>query len=56
VALSKRGKPDQDRINVHEDWERKHWAKELGITEDRLKKLVLLHGPMVKDAKKEPGK
>ena len=53
---SKRGKPDQDRINVHEDWERKHWAKELGISEDRLRELVKLHGPMVKDVKKALGK
>jgi hypothetical protein len=54
--LHKRGKPDQDRINVHEDWERNYWAKELGISEDRLRELVKLHGPMVKDVKKALGK
>jgi Protein of unknown function (DUF3606) len=50
--LKDRGKADQDRINVHESWERKRWANELGISEDRLRELVKLHGPMVKDVKK----
>jgi hypothetical protein len=54
--LEERGKPDQDRINVHEPWERKRWAHELGISEDRLRELVKLHGPMVKDVKKALGK
>ena len=50
--LHKRGKPDQDRINVNEEWERKHWAKELDISEARLREMVKAHGPMVKDVKK----
>jgi hypothetical protein len=54
--LKKRGKPDQDRINVHEEWERKAWSKELGVSEDRLRELVKAHGPMVKDVKKALGK
>lgn len=54
--LKKRGKPDQDRINTHEEWERQYWAKELGISEDRLRELVKLHGRMVKDVKKALGK
>jgi hypothetical protein len=53
---SKQGKPDQDRINVHEAWELKHWTKELGISEDELRDAVRLHGPMVKDIKKALGK
>jgi hypothetical protein len=54
--LTKRGEPDQDRINVHEDWERKRWADKFGVSEDRLKELVRQHGPMVKDVKKALGK
>jgi len=54
--LTQRGKPDQERINVHEKWEREYWAKELGVSEDRLRELVTLHGPMVKDVKKALGK
>ena len=54
--LQKRGKPDQDRINVNEEWERKDWAKDLGVSEDRLRELVKVHGPMVKDVKKALGK
>jgi hypothetical protein len=51
-----RGKPDQDRINVHEAWERKRWANELGISEDELRDAVRFHGPMVKDVKKALGR
>jgi hypothetical protein len=54
--LTKRGEPDQDRINVNEDWERKRWADKFGVSEDRLKELVRQHGPMVKDVKKALGK
>jgi hypothetical protein len=54
--LDDRGKADQERINVHESWERKRWSNELGISEDRLRELVTLHGPMVKDVKKALGK
>lgn len=54
--LKKRGKPDQDRINVDEAWERKRWAKHFGISEDQLGETVRLHGPMVKDVKKALGK
>jgi hypothetical protein len=54
--LHDRGKADQERINVHEAWERKRWANELGISEDDLRDAVRLHGPMVKDVKKALGK
>jgi hypothetical protein len=54
--LTKRGEPDRDRVNVHEDWERKRWAKDLGVSEDKLKEAVRKVGPMVKDVKKELGK
>jgi hypothetical protein len=54
--LDLRGKPDQDRINVHEPWELKRWAKELGVSDDKLKDLVRVNGPMVKDVKRALGK
>ena len=53
--LTKRGEPDKDRINVHEDWERKRWAEKLGVSEDQLRELVKKHGPMVSDVKKALG-
>lgn len=54
--LKKRGKPDQIRVNVKEAWELKDWAKKLGVTPDKLKKVEKKVGPMVKDIKKELGK
>jgi len=44
---TKRGSQDSSRINVNEDYERKYWAKELGVSEDRLRALVREHGPSV---------
>jgi hypothetical protein len=54
--LQERGKPDRDRVNVHEKWELDRWAKEFGVTPDRLKEAEKKVGPMVKDIKKELGK
>jgi hypothetical protein len=44
---TKRGPQDRSRINVDEDYERKYWAKEFAISEERLKELVKQHGPSV---------
>lgn len=54
--LTKRGKPDQIRVNVNEPWELKRWSKEFGVTEKALKDAVGAVGPMVKDVKKRLGK
>jgi hypothetical protein len=54
--LQDRGKPDRDRINVHEKWELDRWSKELGVTPERLKEAEKKVGPMVKDIRKELGK
>jgi len=35
--LKDRGKPDRDRVNVHEKWELDRWSKEFGVTPERLK-------------------
>ena len=51
-----RGKPDRDRINVHEPYELRDWSKELGVTPDKLKDAVQKVGPMVKDVRKHLGK
>ena len=38
--LTKRGQPDRSKINMHEDYEVKYWTHELGITRDRLQRLI----------------
>ena len=47
------GKPDRDRINVHEDYELRDWSQILGVSADRLKKTVRKVGPMVADVRRE---
>jgi hypothetical protein len=37
---SKRGPQDRARINVDEDYERRYWAKKLGVSQDQLRSLV----------------
>lgn len=54
--LTKRGKPDQIRVNVHEDWELRERSKEWNVTPQQIKDAVKKVGPMVKDVKKELGK
>jgi hypothetical protein len=57
--LTKRGKLDRDRINVHEDWEFERWKKTLNVSGQQLAGAVRAVGPMVKDVKtylKEKGK
>src|SRR4051794_32377227 len=43
------GKRDRDRINVHESYELRDWAKKFGVSEDKLKAAVKDVGPMVAD-------
>jgi predicted DNA-binding protein YlxM (UPF0122 family) len=54
--LKKRGKPDQIRVNVHEDWELRERSKEWNVTPQQIKDAVKKVGPMVKDVKRELGK
>lgn len=35
-----RGAQDRARINLNQDYERRDWAKSLGVTEDELKEAV----------------
>jgi hypothetical protein len=53
---SKTGQADDIRINVHENYELRDWSQKLGVTPDKLKELVRVNGPMVKDVKKALGK
>jgi hypothetical protein len=50
---SKRGGPDRDRINIHEAYEKRDWAKKFGVTEEELEKAVKKVGPMAADVQKE---
>ena len=45
---SKVGAPDRDRINVHEDYELRHWTKKFGVSADQLKAAVTAVGPTAK--------
>jgi len=54
--LTKRGKPDQIRVNVHEDWELRERSKEWNVTPQQIKDAVKKVGPMVKEVKRELGK
>lgn len=38
--LTKRGPADRSRVNVHEDWELRYWARAFGVTPDQLKAAV----------------
>ena len=38
--LKDRGPQDRSRINTSEEWEVRYWTKELGVTEEELRKLV----------------
>jgi hypothetical protein len=39
-GLQDRGQQDRSRINMDEPWEVAYWTRELGVTEDELKKAV----------------
>ena len=45
---SKVGSSDRDRINVHEDYELRHWTKKFGVSTDQLKAAVAAVGPTAK--------
>ena len=38
--LQKSGQQDRNRINVHEEWEVRHWTEALGVTREELEKAV----------------
>jgi hypothetical protein len=54
--LSKRGAQDRSRINMHEDYEVRHWTKTFGVTRDELQRAVDKVGSSVEAVRKELGK
>jgi hypothetical protein len=54
--LHLRGRPDQARINVHEDWELRHWSQKFGVTSQQLINAVRAVGPMAADVARHLGK
>jgi hypothetical protein len=38
--LKKKGSQDRSKINMHEEFEVKHWVKELAVTKEELQKAV----------------
>jgi hypothetical protein len=53
---SQTGKPDRDRINVHEDYELRDWSAKFGVTPEELKRVVGKVGVMVEDVQRELNK
>ena len=45
--LTERGPADRSRINVNEEWERRYWTKELGVSEEQLRAAVSAAGNSV---------
>ena len=46
---TKRGGADRDRVNVHEDYEVRHWTAKFGCSKAELEQAVKAVGPMAKD-------
>jgi hypothetical protein len=44
--LQKAGAQDRSRINVHEEWEVRHWTEALGVSREELERAVAAVGPV----------
>jgi len=53
---SKAGKQHRDRINVHQDYELRDWARRFGVSKDELKKAVESVGNSAEAVRKHLGK
>lgn len=53
---AKVGKPDRDRVNIHEAYEVQYWCKKWGVTKAQLVAAVKKVGVMAKAVAKELGK
>jgi len=51
-----RGQQDRSRINVHEDYEVRHWTQALGVSKEELEKAVKAVGPSVSAVREHLGK
>jgi len=46
---AKTGNPDRQRINIHEDYQRRDWANKFGVSRDQLESAVIAVGTSAKD-------
>jgi hypothetical protein len=53
--LKKKDTADRSKINMHEDYEVKHWTKELGVSREQLQKAVDKVGNSAAAVRKELG-
>ena len=44
--LKDNGPQDRARINVHEEWEVRHWTEALGVSREELERAVAAVGPV----------
>ena len=49
--LTDRGPAERSRISLTEPWEVRYWTKALGVTEERLRVVVELAGPVADDVR-----
>jgi hypothetical protein len=54
--LKKKGTADRSKINMHEDYEVKHWTKQLGVSKEELQKAVDKVGNSAAVVRKELGR
>lgn len=54
--LQNRGQQDRSRINLHEDYEVRHWTEALGVSKEELEKAVKAVGPSVSAVREHLGK
>ena len=52
----KKGTADRSKINMHEDYEVKHWTKQLGVSKEELQKAVDKVGNSAAAVRKELGR
>ena len=53
--LTRKDQRDRSKINMHEDFEVKHWTKELGVSKDELQRTVDKVGNSAAAVRKELG-
>ena len=53
--LTRRAQPDRSKINMHEDFEVKHWTHALGVTREELQKAIDKVGNSAAAVRKELG-
>ena len=54
--LEDRGAQDRSRINVHEEWEVRHWTEALGVSKEELERAVKAVGPSVNAVREHLGR